>query len=184
MASEAQIAQIMVLVESGIPLTEIPAGRPPLGEVSHLHHAVGRTHMITTCDIICVIIVCTVVGMRMYTRIHLLKNLWWDDCKFPPATLFDSKADQRHRVYIVRTRMLAGSSAQSCTALPCCSQNCRSCYSTAECFPLPTLQNDGGLLSASRLPTLSELYSHPGSNADRWSPPGTFKEQHESSPTF
>jgi len=82
MASEAQIAQIMVLVESGIPLTEIPAGRPPLGEVSHLHHAVGRTHMITTCDIICVIIVCTVVGMRMYTRIHLLKNLWWDDCKF------------------------------------------------------------------------------------------------------
>ncbi|THZ03651.1 hypothetical protein D6C95_03654 [Aureobasidium pullulans] len=79
MASEAQIAQIMLLVESGIPLTEIPAGRPPPGEVSHIHHAVGRTHMITTCDIICMIIVCTVVAMRMYTRIHLLKNLWWDD---------------------------------------------------------------------------------------------------------
>jgi hypothetical protein len=81
MASQAQIDQILILLESGIPLTEIPAGRPPPGEVSHIHHAVGRTHMITTCDVICIIIVCTVVAMRFYTRIALLKNLWWDDCK-------------------------------------------------------------------------------------------------------
>ncbi|KAI4849988.1 hypothetical protein E4T44_03011 [Aureobasidium sp. EXF-8845] len=79
MASQAQIDQILLLVQAGIPLTEIPAGRPPAGEVSHIHHAVGRTHMITTCDIICIIIVCTVVAMRFYTRIALLKNLWWDD---------------------------------------------------------------------------------------------------------
>lgn len=81
MASKAQIAQILALVESGIPLDQIPAGRPPPGQVSHLHHAVGRSHMITTCDIICIIIVCTVVAMRMYTRVRLLKSLWWDDCK-------------------------------------------------------------------------------------------------------
>jgi hypothetical protein len=81
MASQAEIAQIMLLVESGIPLIEIPAGRPPPGEVSHIHHAVGRTYMITTCDAICITIVTIVVAMRMYTRIHLLKSLWWDDCK-------------------------------------------------------------------------------------------------------
>ncbi|KEQ70870.1 hypothetical protein M436DRAFT_52556 [Aureobasidium namibiae CBS 147.97] len=69
----------MALVESGIPLNEIPAGRPPVGQVSHIHNAVGRTHMITTCDIICIIIVCTVVAMRFYTRVRLLKSLWWDD---------------------------------------------------------------------------------------------------------
>lgn len=106
MASEAQIAQIMLLVESGIPLTEIPAGRPPPGEVSHIHHAVGRTHMITTCDIICMIIVCTVVAMRMYTRIHLLKNLWWDDCKSCAASLLASMTDRKHRVHIVCSCML------------------------------------------------------------------------------
>lgn len=107
MASAAQIAQIMALVESGIPLDQIPAGRPPVGQVSHIHNAVGRTHMITTCDIICIIIVCTVVAMRFYTRIHLLKNLWWDDCKSSSAMTLRPSADRQRRVYIVRSRMLA-----------------------------------------------------------------------------
>ncbi|KAI5252052.1 hypothetical protein E4T42_03755 [Aureobasidium subglaciale] len=79
MASQAQIDMIMALVESGIPLSEIPAGRPPPGEVSHIHHAVGRTHIITTADIICMVIVIVVVAMRMYTRIYLVKSFWWDD---------------------------------------------------------------------------------------------------------
>jgi hypothetical protein len=107
MASQAEIAQIMLLVESGIPLTEIPAGRPPTGQVSHLHHAVGRTHMITTCDGICITIVTIVVAMRMYTRIRLLKSLWWDDCKSLLTILRGTKADRELRVYIVRSRMLA-----------------------------------------------------------------------------
>lgn len=106
MASQAQIDQIMLLVESGIPLTEIPAGRPPPGQVSHLHHAIGRAHMITTCDIICVIIVCTVVAMRMYTRVRLLKSLWWDDCESAPAIPLSSKANKKLRVHIIRSRML------------------------------------------------------------------------------
>jgi hypothetical protein len=106
MASQAQIDQIMLLVESGIPLTEIPAGRPPPGQVSHLHHAIGRAHMITTCDIICVIIVCTVVAMRMYTRVRLLKSLWWDDCESAPAISLSSKANKKLRVHIIRSRML------------------------------------------------------------------------------
>ncbi|KAG9564896.1 hypothetical protein KCU61_g7293, partial [Aureobasidium melanogenum] len=79
MASQAQIAIINALVAEGIPLSEIPAGRPPPGQVSHIHHATGRTHMITTCDIICIILVCGVVAARFYTRIRLVKNLWWDD---------------------------------------------------------------------------------------------------------
>ncbi|KAI5272529.1 hypothetical protein E4T47_04206 [Aureobasidium subglaciale] len=79
MASQAQIDMIMALVESGIPRSEIPAGRPPPGEVSHIHHAVGRTHIITTADIICMVVVIAVVAMRMYTRIYLVKSLWWDD---------------------------------------------------------------------------------------------------------
>ncbi|KAI5206464.1 hypothetical protein E4T39_02430 [Aureobasidium subglaciale] len=79
MASQSQIEMILALVESGIPLSEIPAGRPPPGSVSHIHHAVGRTHIITTADIICMVIVVIVVAMRMYTRIYLLKSLWWDD---------------------------------------------------------------------------------------------------------
>jgi hypothetical protein len=106
MASQAQIDQIMLLVESGIPLTEIPAGRPPPGQVSHLHSAIGRTHMITTCDIICIIIVCPVVAMRMYTRVRLLKSLWWDDCESAPAIPLISTANIRLRVHIVRSRML------------------------------------------------------------------------------
>lgn len=100
MASQAQVAQILALVESGIPLTEIPAGRPPPGQVSHLHHAVGRSYMITTCDIICIIIVCTVVAMRMYTRVRLLKSLWWDDCKSSAISLGFS-TDQEHRVHTI-----------------------------------------------------------------------------------
>lgn len=82
MASQAQIDMILELVAEGIPLDQIPAGRPPPGQVSHIHNPVGRRHMITTCDIICMIIVCTVVAMRMYTRIRLVKSLWWDDCMF------------------------------------------------------------------------------------------------------
>lgn len=81
MASQAEIAQIQSLVALGIPLSEIPAGRPPPGEVSHIHHAVGITYKITTCDIICLVIVCSVVAARFYTRIRLVKSLWWDDCK-------------------------------------------------------------------------------------------------------
>ncbi|KAH0026854.1 hypothetical protein KCU78_g4211, partial [Aureobasidium melanogenum] len=79
MASQAEIAQIQSLVALGIPLSEIPAGRPPPGEVSHIHHAVGITYKITTCDIICLVIVCSVVAARFYTRIRLVKSLWWDD---------------------------------------------------------------------------------------------------------
>jgi len=107
MASAAQIAQIMALVESGIPLDQIPAGRPPVGQVSHIHNAVGRTHMITTCDIICIIIVCTVVAMRFYTRVRLLKSLWWDDCEFSFAIPLNSNANSKQRVHIIRSRMLA-----------------------------------------------------------------------------
>lgn len=106
MASAAQIAQIMALVESGIPLDQIPAGRPPVGQVSHIHNAVGRTHMITTCDIICILIVCTVVAMRMYTRVRLLKSLWWDDCRFYFAIPLGTNADNEQRVYVVISRML------------------------------------------------------------------------------
>jgi hypothetical protein len=107
MASQAEIAQIMLLVESGIPLTEIPAGRPPSGQVSHLHHAVGRTHMITTCDAICITIVTIVVAMRMFTRIRLLKSLWWDDCKYILTIPRESTADTEIRVYTTLFRMLA-----------------------------------------------------------------------------
>jgi hypothetical protein len=82
MASQEQIDLIMALVEQGISLDQIPAGRPPPGQASHIHNPTSRGHMITACDIICMIIVCTVVAMRMYTRIRLVKNLWWDDCEF------------------------------------------------------------------------------------------------------
>lgn len=88
MASQEQIATINALVAEGIPLSEIPAGRPPPGQVSHIHHAVGRTHMITTCDIICIILVVGVVAARFYTRTRLVKNLWWDDCKFASWSRF------------------------------------------------------------------------------------------------
>lgn len=87
MASQAQIDMILELVAEGIPLDQIPAGRPPAGQVSHLHNPVGRGHQITTCDIICMIIVCTIVAMRMYTRIRLVKSLWWDDCAFSKSIL-------------------------------------------------------------------------------------------------
>lgn len=90
MASQEQIDLIMALVEQGIPLDQIPTGRPLPGQASHIHNPTSRGHMITTCDIIYMIIVCTVVAMRMYTRIRLVKNLWWDDCEFISSVEFTS----------------------------------------------------------------------------------------------
>ncbi|KAI4721908.1 hypothetical protein E4T48_01880 [Aureobasidium sp. EXF-10727] len=79
MATQAEKDTILALVAQGIPLDQIPAGRPPPGQVSHIHNPTSRAYMVTTCDIICLVIVCTVVAMRMFTRIRLVKSLWWDD---------------------------------------------------------------------------------------------------------
>jgi hypothetical protein len=81
-ATPEQVAAIMALVAQGYPLSKIPAGQPPPGEVSNLENPTTRGHMITTCNIICLVIVCTVVAMRMWTRIRIVKSLWWDDCEF------------------------------------------------------------------------------------------------------
>jgi len=78
-ATEEQARAIMALVAQGYSLSQIPAGQPPAGQVSNLENPTTRGHMITTCNIICLVIVCIVVTMRMYTRIRIVKSLWWDD---------------------------------------------------------------------------------------------------------
>lgn len=81
-ATPEQVQMIMALVAQGYPLSKIPAGVPPEGQVSNLENPITRGHMITTCDIICMVIVCSVVAARMWTRMRIVKSLWWDDCEF------------------------------------------------------------------------------------------------------
>jgi hypothetical protein len=81
-ATEEQARAIMALVAQGYSLSQIPAGQPPAGQVSNLENPTTRGYMITTCNIICLVIVCIVVAMRMWTRIRIVKSLWWDDCEF------------------------------------------------------------------------------------------------------
>jgi hypothetical protein len=60
----------------------MPARMPPPGVVSNLIDPVSTGYQQTTCNILCLIFVTLFVGLRIYTRIRLVKCVGWDDCKF------------------------------------------------------------------------------------------------------
>ncbi|KAG9513740.1 hypothetical protein KCU93_g9993, partial [Aureobasidium melanogenum] len=68
-------------------LTTIPARPPPPGVTSNLLDPYSTGYQQTICNIICVIFVTIFVGMRIYTRIKLVKCVSWDDYLMILATL-------------------------------------------------------------------------------------------------
>ncbi|KAI5236190.1 hypothetical protein E4T42_09531 [Aureobasidium subglaciale] len=58
-----------------------PARPAPSGLTSNLVNPHSTGYQQTTCNILCLIFVTMFVGMRIYTRIRLVKCVSWDDCK-------------------------------------------------------------------------------------------------------
>ncbi|THW98828.1 hypothetical protein D6D13_10478 [Aureobasidium pullulans] len=65
----------------------IPARLPPPGYTSNLINPHSTGYQQTICNVICVIFVTLFVGMRIYTRIRLVKCVSWDDYLITLATL-------------------------------------------------------------------------------------------------
>ncbi|THX83959.1 hypothetical protein D6D04_02679 [Aureobasidium pullulans] len=65
----------------------IPARLPPPGYTSNLINPHSTGYQQTICNVICVIFVTLFVGMRIYTRIRLVKCVSWDDYLIALATL-------------------------------------------------------------------------------------------------
>jgi hypothetical protein len=62
--------------------TTTPAGLPPPGQTSNLHNPPSTGYQQTACNVICLVFVTLFVGLRIYTRVRLVKYVSWDDCKF------------------------------------------------------------------------------------------------------
>jgi hypothetical protein len=81
----------------------IPARMPPPGVTSNFIDPVNTGYQQTICNVLCSIFVAIFVGMRIYTRIKLVKCVSWDDCKYSNSScskrisaiewLADAKAD-------------------------------------------------------------------------------------------
>lgn len=68
-------------------LWHIPAGKPPPGvnpDFVHQHFQT-RAVQVRIASISCVIIAGVFVLMRIYTRAHITRKLWWDDCECAPS---------------------------------------------------------------------------------------------------
>lgn len=69
----------------------VPARLPPPGVTSNLIDPVSTAYQQTICNVICVIFVTLFVGMRIYTRIKLVRCVSWDDCKYPSLLIHDDR---------------------------------------------------------------------------------------------
>lgn len=85
----------------------IPARMPPPGVTSNFIDPVNTGYQQTICNVLCSIFVAIFVGMRIYTRVKLVKCVSWDDCKhsnsscsrriFAIEWLVDAKSRSYHR---------------------------------------------------------------------------------------
>jgi len=64
-----------------VDLAKTPARAPPPGQVSNLIDPPSIAYQVTVCDAVCAVVVFTVVGLRMYTRVFLTQSVGRDDCK-------------------------------------------------------------------------------------------------------
>lgn len=74
----------------GVPLSEIPAGKPPAGVKPNFVDPKSLANAIITVNAVFLALMLIFLTLRIYTKAVLLHNLWWDDCK-SPALAFCSK---------------------------------------------------------------------------------------------
>jgi len=63
-------------------LAKTPARAPPPGQVNNLIDPSSVAYQVTVCNAACAVVVLTVVGLRMYTRVFLTRSVGRDDCKY------------------------------------------------------------------------------------------------------
>lgn len=63
-------------------LAHTPAAEAPLGQSSNLHNPPSIGYHQTITNGVCIFFVTLFVGLRIYTRLRLVKSVGWDDCEF------------------------------------------------------------------------------------------------------
>lgn len=97
MASKEAIALIEGILAQGITLDQIPAARPPQGTTSNLDDPVSRAYQITICNVVCLFVVCIIVGVRLFTRIRIVKSVGIDDCLYLDHFFARHRADHERQ---------------------------------------------------------------------------------------
>lgn len=62
-------------------LTHAPSLAPPPGIVSDFEHPDSLVHAVLATNIIAVTLMSFSVGLRLFTRTFVSRNLGWDDCR-------------------------------------------------------------------------------------------------------
>ena len=71
----------------GVPLSEIPAGKPPIGVEPNFVDPKSLANAIVTVNAVFLALMLIFITLRVYTKAMLLHSLWWDDCKSPVLAL-------------------------------------------------------------------------------------------------
>lgn len=74
------LAQVKALMSLGITLDKIPASSAPAGQTSNLVDPVSSAYKITIINAVCCVIVFFFVGLRLFTRVHVVRSVGYDDC--------------------------------------------------------------------------------------------------------
>ena len=82
----------------GIPLSQIPAGKPPAGVKPNLIDPDSLGGAIVTVNAVFLALMLIFVTLRIYTKAVLLQTLWWDDCKLPVLALCSKLRIRRYRL--------------------------------------------------------------------------------------
>lgn len=68
----------------GVPLSQIPALKPPPGVKPNFVDPVSLAPAIIAVNVVFLVLMLIALVMRLYTKGILLRNLWWDDRKTVP----------------------------------------------------------------------------------------------------
>lgn len=70
----------------------VPAAAAPSGQTSNLIDPVNHAYKVLICNTVCLVIVFFFVGLRLYTRLRVVKSIGSDDCtSFPSNAQHDKK---------------------------------------------------------------------------------------------
>lgn len=61
-----------------------PVIPPPPGVVSNFDPYNSRGHTTVNAVIVCTVLAASFVLMRLWTKVFIIRQLWWDDCKMCP----------------------------------------------------------------------------------------------------
>lgn len=70
-------------IPPGTDLTGMPAAEPPPGIDANFVDPENRGPAYIAVSAVCMALALSFVLVRLWTRLFVLKNPWWDDCEYP-----------------------------------------------------------------------------------------------------